>query len=286
MIQGVKCMMLRIFFTLILISFSSCISSNTRNEETVLKVTTYNVNYFSRGVENVARTISKIDPDVIAMQEVLVSDGTDYSRIVARKLGYHHVSSIPYQNLKNGTQWVLSFLSKYPVVSVKQTQLDRYRRVLKIEVKVNGSSISLATTHLSPMVWRPGNLLGANNERASMRRRELSAMLDFIGEGDEPILLLGDLNSFTNSEIHRMITSKGYADADDGLLTGNKDTFAIDRQVVTRLKDKLPDILVPEEVTLDYIFTRGKIRTLSTEVMRADTSDHYPLTGKFVINPK
>jgi endonuclease/exonuclease/phosphatase family metal-dependent hydrolase len=230
----------------------------------------------------VKNTILKIKPDIIAMQEVLLSDGVDYSRVIADQIGYYHVSSIPYQNIRNGDKWVLSFLSKYRFTKVDQKQLDKYRRVLKVYIKFNDRTICLATTHLSPMVWSD-NLYTSNVKRSEMRIRELNQLLDFITEQDIPVFILGDFNVRPGSDIHDSMNSRNYSDVGYRPVVGNKYTFKIADNVVKKLKAKLPDFIVPEEVTLDYIFMKGNIKAVSVDVLKINTSDHYPLIGSFVL---
>ncbi|MCP4137157.1 MAG: endonuclease/exonuclease/phosphatase family protein [bacterium] len=250
-----------------------------------LKIATYNVHFFAAGAPGVRNTIRKIKPDIIGLQEVLVnSKGYDYSKGLARSLGYYRVSSAPYVSFRRSkTKWVLSFLSRYPVIKKDEKRLGKYRRALRVYVKINNKKVAFVTVHLSPFVWKSKSVISANIKRAKMRRQEIVDLVDWIDSPDCPTVVLGDFNILPDMDDKLIMLRNGYFDADSNFFESRKGTFPLKKSAVRKLKSAFPDFLVPEVLTLDYIFTKGAVSTISTRVVPSRASDHYPLIARVKI---
>ena len=250
-----------------------------------LKVVTYNLHYFDRGFQPILRTIKELNADVIALQEVLVHNGVDYSKLIARKLKYYHLSSSPYVSYRNGKyKWVLSFLSKYPMKKVSEKWLQNYRLAFKVRVSVDGQGISFINTHLSPFTWPKKGVLKANIRRSERRQKEVNDLIQWAGKPLNPSVLLGDFNCLPMMKELKLIKNIGYRDVYGELNESHKETYQIDnKELSKRLKRYLPLFSLAGEITLDYIFIGGMIKTLSVNVIHSDASDHYPVKAKIII---
>ncbi|HMU82398.1 MAG TPA: hypothetical protein PKE49_12305 [Leptospiraceae bacterium] len=272
-------------WTICLIGFCSfCSSLSPGGPPAEITAITYNTHYMQRGVPGLIRTLSPLQADVIAMQEVLVQNGHVSSQTIAQHLGMNHVSSLPYVAYGN-SQWVLTILTRYPVLYVDQRLLGANRRALRVLLNVKGHRVNFVTMHLTPYT-NEHPLKEANQIRSDLRKREIKDLLEWIGTPPDPVVLLGDFNMLRGAvrlwglNEYSLVTSAGYTDADGGFLPTNSDTFPLDEEAKHRAGEKLPEFLVPSGITLDYVFLAGKISVLSTDVLKSDASDHYPLLAR------
>lgn len=266
---------------------ASCSSLSQSGPPAEVTAITYNTHYMQRGVPGLIRTLSPLQADVIAMQEVLVQNGHVTSHTIAQNLGMNHVSSLPYVAYGN-SQWVLTFLTRYPVLYVDQRLLGRNRRALRVLVNVKGHRVNFVTMHLTPYT-NEHPLKEANQIRSDLRKREIKDLLEWIGNPPDPVVLLGDFNMLRGAvqlwglDEYSLVTSAGYTDADGGFFPINSDTFPLDEEAQRRANEKLPEFLVPSGITLDYVFLSGRIKALSTDVLKSDASDHWPLVARLRI---
>lgn len=236
------------------------------------------------GVSGFIQTLAPIQGDVIAMQEVLVQNGWVTSQTIAQNLGYGHVNSAPYVGYGK-SMWVLAFLTRHPILFFDERPLGPYRRGLRVLLNIRGQRVNFVTMHLTPYTAeRP--LTQANKLRSDFRKREIQDLLAWIGKPADPVVLLGDFNMlrgpvrFWGMNEYTLVTGAGYEDADGGFLPTNHDTFPMDEEATARAREKLPGCLVPSGLTLDYMFLSGRVKVLSTRVVKSEASDHWPLVAR------
>lgn len=236
-----------------------------------LRVMTYNV-HSCRGmdskisVERIARVISRMDPDIVALQELDVnkyrSGKYDQPHLIAKelKMHYHFAATI---SLLEDEHYGNAILSKYPIELVKEFELpnlpfkkDREPRgALWVRVKFNELSVQVINTHL-----------GLNRKE---RIQQLNALLgpDLLASKDckGPLILLGDFNSWPSSTVYKKL-SKKYKDAQEVL---------DDHQPQATWFGHLP------VGRIDHVFLSQDITITKVEVPRTYlekvASDHLPL---------
>ncbi len=247
------------------------------------KAATYNVHYFAGSVGSIAETIKRINPQVIALQEVKVFGRKDLSKIIARRLKYYHTSSYPYVSFGK-TKWVLAFLSRYPIIKSDQIKLGYYRRALRIFIKIEDIDISLITLHLTPFVMTKKDPISANRKRSRIRKLEIADLIKWLDKRKYPTIIMGDFNSIPLMGELAPLYKIGFRNADH--LTGRsvKGTYRVKEGILAKAEKILSGFPIPKKITLDYILLSEKIAAETTETYRSDASDHLPLVSKLIIN--
>ncbi|MCB1138214.1 MAG: endonuclease/exonuclease/phosphatase family protein [Leptospiraceae bacterium] len=250
-----------------------------------LRAATYNVHYFQGGAPEVEKTIESMDADIVALQEVALHNGYSPVSGMAHRLGYSLVTSQPYVSY-GGTQWVLAFLSRFPVLSRDEIRLGRSRRALRIVVDVEGRPVEFITLHLTPLAG-PRSDSADVRCRSDDRKKEIQDLVRWAGPSERARLILGDFNFLRGLpgfwlDEYRMLLDAGYEDADGGWFPTNSDTFPLPESTRQSLAQSIPALLIPDAITLDYIFS-SSLETLETWTIISAASDHYPLVGEFAL---
>ena len=256
-----------------------CILFPPRSGHSGFRAVTYNVHYFRAGVAGIESTLAEIDADVVALQEV---SGGSTLPALAHRLGYRYVSSAPYVRC-GSTYWVLAIMTRFAILERSEIRLGNSRRALRVVLDVHGRPVEFITLHLTPLAG-PSSSRTDIEARSQSRKREIHDLLAWLSE-DRPRVILGDFNflrglpGFWLDEYKLM---GDYTDADGGIFPNNHDTFPIPEETRTALKKSFPDILIPEAITLDYIFYRGlELRDVRT--VHGSASDHWPLIAEFLL---
>lgn len=137
--------------------------------------------------------LTRLNADVVALQEVIHQRDQSQAAELAECLGYHHAFG-PAQPLGDGFGYGNALLSKYPIaghhaVALPGADIDEPRSVMVVSVVHPQGLLPLLITHLS---WR--------FEHGFVREQQVVAIaqvLDGIKQGDGtlPALLMGDLNA-------------------------------------------------------------------------------------------
>lgn len=256
-----------------------CILFPPRSEDSAFRAVTYNVHYFRAGVAGIESTLAEIDADVVALQEV--SGGSTLPGL-AHRLGYRYVSSAPYVRY-GSTYWVLAFMTRFPVREKSEIRLGNSRRALRVVLDVHGRPVEFITLHLTPLAG-PSSSRTDIEARSQSRKREIHDLLAWLSE-DRPRVILGDFNflrglpGFWLDEYKLMAQ---YSDADGGLFPWNQDTFPIPEDTRAALQKSIPSFLIPEAITLDYIFYRD-LKLYQVRTVQSSASDHWPLIAEFFV---
>jgi endonuclease/exonuclease/phosphatase family metal-dependent hydrolase len=251
-------------------------SGDEKKEKIRLKIATYNVHHFRKGYTAVKNTISKMKPDIVALQEVLVKGRIDYSEKLAGELNMFLASSKPYVVFSH-RKWVLSFLSRYPVKRKEEIRLGKYRRALKVLLNIEGRVAAFSTMHLSPFVWSSSNLLSANRKRSGDRISEIRDLITWFQKTEKPEVVLGDFNIPRMMPGMDLLYDYGYRNMLNEIENSVKGTFRINKGVRKSARRYLPGFILPERINLDYILISGSIKALSLYTIESDSSDHLPL---------
>jgi endonuclease/exonuclease/phosphatase family metal-dependent hydrolase len=237
-----------------------------------LRVATYNV-HGCRGIDGrrsetrIAEVIAGLDVDVVGLQELdsnrRRSGGVDQARVIATELGWHWIFHPAFRRADE--LYGNAILSRYPLrlqqakelPSVTTPLCPETRGAIWAEIETPGGAIQLINTHLG---------LG---RRERWMQCQLLAGPEWLGRvsADEPVILMGDLNSLPRSPVLRLLAQQ---------LRAVRSTVTPCRRLPT-FPTRYPLL------ALDHIFVNDRLRVSSVSVFQNDVarmaSDHFPLVA-------
>ncbi|WP_052517523.1 endonuclease/exonuclease/phosphatase family protein [Archangium violaceum] len=229
-----------------------------------LRVMTFNIQSAIRGLDKVAEVIRSASPDIVALQEVDVGSwrarGLHQPAELARLTGLKYYAHFRTTRLFGGDYGV-ALLSRYPLESVEQHPLPvlpgtEPRTVARALMKVNGQDVSVYVTHLTQRPFTGG-----------IRVRQSAAIMRLMAADPRPKLLMGDMNDTPDAGSLRLFRH-ALADAFD-------------------LRGKGPAITYPlpliSGLRIDYVLACEHFTPKSSEVLRVNASDHYPLVADLTL---
>lgn len=223
-------------------------------------------------LERIARVIARVNPDVVALQEVDVgkhrSEGVDQAETIARQLemNVHFHPAIHVEDEKYGD----AILTHHPLKLIKAdclpgqilTDAKKTRKskreprgAIWVVVEVNGINVNIFNTHL-----------GLSFHERTLQIEELMGE-NWLGHPDciGPVILCGDFNAVASSGVCRRLR-QNLLDVQRNLLGHRPKATFYSRMPVARI---------------DHIFVSRDIRVISIEVPRNQltlmASDHLPL---------
>ena len=147
----------------------------------------WNLKNYKIKLQNIAKVITEIDADIIALQEIESAQALKDLRLALKKNGLYY-QYYKIADRKNTTIKV-AFLSKIPFVYAKElavTPTYRHRNILEAKFKIDGKELYLFVNH-----WKAKS--GPESKRivsAKILRKRVSE----IGY-DKNIVMVGDFNS-------------------------------------------------------------------------------------------
>lgn len=246
--------------------------------EATLSVVTLNIWHDQRDwparLELIVAELRRLDPDVIALQEVLQHESLpNQAETIARRLGYeYHFSSV--DGAASVRRYGNAILTRDPVQARSWralAPLDDYRTVAHVRVAVAGREIDIYNTHLHH-----------TEAGGEIRREQLGDLLAFIDatRAGGPVLVLGDFNARSSApELARL----GERFADTWSTLHGPDAAAA------------PTTLNPElghtARRIDHIyFERGAFQPLHARIILAEpdaagtwASDHFGLFVQLLV---
>lgn len=238
------------------------------------------------------KMIRREAPDVIGVQEALHGQAADlwaslpgYAFFgIGRDDGLRagEYSGIFYRNDRfrpdaadQGTFW-LSATPETPGSRTWGNEIPRVATWLRLTDLATGRGFYMFDTHF---------------DHRSQESRERAALLiakriDARAHPDDPVILLGDLNSFENNASVRYLTGRqvGIAGEKRAWKTPLTDAY---QTLHPRVKDRRTAHFwrtgIDPAFKLDYIFVSPGARIESAEIVRGDkppVSDHYPITAR------
>ncbi len=240
-----------------------------------LRVVTYNVHGCvgtdrKRSEARIARVLAALQPDIVGLQELDLgrqrSRGVDQAGLIAESLGYERRFHPAMQ--REDEHYGDAILSRWPMEIQRAGNLPsgkksflcpEIRGALWVKLMTPAGQVHVINTHLG---------LG----RAE-RREQATALAgsEWVGAVplDEPLLLLGDLNSFPKSAACQILR-QNLSNSSDGQ-TGRWATFPTFCPVLT----------------LDYIFCNASVQVKSLRAFRSTearrASDHFPLVAEIML---
>jgi endonuclease/exonuclease/phosphatase family metal-dependent hydrolase len=153
----------------------------------------------------IIETIRRLDPDIVALQEVWFADGTSSAGAIADALGYEHVAG--HRLSMTDVGFGNAVLSRWPVSETLMVALpqgpvdhDEERCCVLGVVETPTGPVQVWSTHLN---WR--------HDESSVRQEQVRTLCTAIAERrprDYPPILCGDFNAEPDSDEIRMLTGK------------------------------------------------------------------------------
>ena len=238
------------------------------NEDTTLTAMTYNVLYTTDDPAPIVDTIAQAEPDVIAFQEL------SYLRAqaVAEHIGTQYPHRTPMQAEHCHAQTAI--WSRYPIVAIETVDPEVQCRISAVVIDFNGQHIRVVNLHAWPFV---GVAREQIEQSFGWRQEQITWTLKRFGGQPEPMILLGDLNSTSASEVYRQLDAQ-YENAFTVAGWGLGHTYPSQ-------PSQLWDLSYPARlVRIDHIFYSDAWRAESAWVAEPDgTSDHLAVVARLVL---
>lgn len=205
-----------------------------------LRVLTYNIHHGRAtdgtfDYERLATTIEKLQPDVVALQEVdnktNRASGIDQAAKLGQRLKMKHVfgNALYYSDGQYGE----GVLSRFPIKGAKAHHLpfafgNEPRTALEVIVTPDNG--------IPEFVFVGTHLCHQSGETRTEQTKELNKL--FAGRTDMPVILAGDLNARPNSEAMKVLLSNNWKDAVapnseiDYILLRQKDAWKIVETII------------------------------------------------------
>ncbi|MCT2149771.1 endonuclease/exonuclease/phosphatase family protein [Dermabacter vaginalis] len=252
-----------------------------------VRVATFNIHHGanSRNVldlESTAHALDALEADVIGLQEVdrffgTRSDFVDQAAWLADRLDMHAQfaptidldpsrRSVERVGISTRRQYGIAVLSRFPILEshmarLPENRLIERRAVLRTRIDAEGVPFSFSVTHLA---------LGS----ARARRAQFRAAREVAFAGDEPAVLVGDLNAAPSQVRDYAVFTKGLTD-----VWAATHRFPLAKRFLGRTNPVLP---IPAR-RIDYILASRDIRPVSAKTHRTHASDHLPVVAELEI---
>jgi vancomycin resistance protein VanJ len=242
-------------------------ATSPANSVTIL---TFNVGYLNANVEALVTTITAIQADVLALQEI-------------SPLHQQHLEqalSLQYPHYWYDIQAGMAVYSRYPTLTQKNLPMQLWS-AQSVVIQVEETPLHLINAHLAPVGIRGYfRTLDADSVRklTDSREAQISQIQTVIREIGLPAIIACDCNMTDLMLAYRQITATmrdAYRDRGWGL--GH--TLLIPRGLELSFPFNLPVL------RLDYLFYSPEITAIKIDVISGDTgSDHLPLVGQFELD--
>ncbi len=253
--------------------------SCSRDSSTVeLTIMSYNIGYGQFGIDNIAETIRRANPDIVALQEVDVmwserSDFMDQATYLAEalemELFYAPIYEFPDTlSLGGSRRFGLAFLSRIPFkyainhsISRLSTQDTLNQMTLmpgfpEVRIQIGNQLVGIYNTHLD------------FRKDPRVRQQQISEMLSIMESHDGPTILLGDFNALPDSDELKPIFDR----LTNATATESSSLYTFPADSATR--------------QIDYITYSSHFTLQSVFVVASRASDHLPIIARFTIHPK
>lgn len=229
-----------------------------------LCVATYNLNYGNRHGDQVLDAISKAKPDLICFQETTEQSERFLKEQLAQS--HPHFYSIGHDGRYFAERFAIacnSELSDVEFVPPGSGLFGFYTATLTL----NRERIQIVNVHLAPFqITRGATFLDATaalSTTEEIHADEIDAITKSI-DLNRPVIILGDFNSMSTFAAPKRLVELGMLDA-FASVTKDPDTHPTWRW---------PTRPVPLALRIDYIFHSKHFKTLKSEVLQRDGSDH------------
>ena len=262
-----KCQIFTLFFLgLFLISFPTRLEGSSVDIPSRLTLTmvTYNIRRGEKGLEGIAKTLKKIDPDIVFLQEIhgpsYLPGWIDQAKQLSHQLHLNY--AFGKARLWISGEYGIATLSRFPILEKKVLLLpnlpgEEQEALLILKVQTDLGPLILMNTHLFSTARQKGNKAGP------LRHVQAQRIMKEILQQEHPVIFGADLNVYANSKIKHLF-SKHMVDVFKETGRGRGATFPA----------KFP------LARIDYLYIKGFFRLLDSRVYKSKASDHRPVWGK------
>jgi len=243
-----------------------------------LTVITYNVRYYSHGIDKIVNFFTNSNADVILLSESVL-DSQRYNYFKDKMTGYQLISDYGHDT---------AILSRFPILSYDVIYLPSYlaslsgsndleilkqkndhRSFIHAVVNVHGVPVNLLSVRL--IAGRAKDKTLAENWKwgrylLNMQEQEQKVIMDYLATINAPMVFGGDFNAPPSARVikkfHSIARDAYFADH----LYGNF-TF----------RTNFPTM------RLDYIFHSPDLIPVDTKIIRIGLSDHFPVKCEFLV---
>jgi vancomycin resistance protein VanJ len=228
-----------------------------------ITVLTYNILAINRNLDAVARVILDTDADIVAIQEAQIEFQTYAETHLAERYPYIASFQAPGTPRYEGRM----LLSKYPILNAHVAAgYARTILYLRAEIDVSGETIALYNVHLHPP--SPRWIFST-----AARHGDLEVLLAETTQETLPTLIVGDFNMTDATADYRLIASQyidTYRERGDNIGTSHPNGGVLHHRLS----------VIPSFIRIDYIFHDAAFTAVDTQVIRAGSSDHFPLWAR------
>lgn len=243
-----------------------------------MKLLQWNI-WYKEDIENILKSLRKIDADIICLQEMTINHqefnvGINTPEYLAEKLGFNYFFKAavvnPLDTFGNG------IFSRHPIVesSFEFIQDPQYPNIpindysseprvyIECTVDVGTKKLSVATTHMS---------YTDKFKATSAKKAEAGKLLEILRKKKGSFIFSGDLNSLPGSHtIHSIQKHLIHAGPDFSENTWTTKPFSYNGFAAETLNWRL-----------DYCFHTPDIEILSAKTIPTEYSDHLPILIEF-----
>lgn len=235
-----------------------------------LTVATYNVNWGNVDLPATVAVIRKAGADLVLLQETNAESEAYLRRSLAGE--YRHVLFQGDRGRYAAER--MGILSKLPVAKLK---FVRPRHGLfgawLGEVTWNGRTVQFANVHLQPILLHQSDGLLAAWQAFRQMEATHAREIEHVYKGltpQLPTLVAGDLNSMSQSAAPKFLAGKGLVDS-----------FAsVTKQPETHPTWRWPTRPLKLSGRIDYLFHTLDLRTVRSQVVPSEASDHHLLVSR------
>lgn len=241
-----------------------------------IRLATYNINWGNARLDAVVDAIRRADADVVCLQET----NERSARILRREFAaeYRHIRF--YGSTDRYLAGGFGVLSRWDIV--RDDFLPPRHGLFGMcvmEIRQGDRRLRLIVVHLQPFGMQskgeladPSSLLASLQEAEETREEEAAEILKLVGD-DVPTVVAGDFNSCSNFKAPTLLAEHGLVDSFAAVHD------APDFHPTWHWPTKYADLTL----RIDYIFHTPSIRTLDSQVIKTDGSDHYLLVSRLEI---
>lgn len=256
---------------------AGCATTPRAADGTPLRVMTFNIRSGNGDLDGTAAAIRASAPDVVALQEVDVhwaerSDFADQASALSERLGmqvrFARIYHVPGASAERpAREFGVALLSRYPIARSRNDTLTRLSTqdaipvpapmpgLLEATIDVHGTPVRVFDTHLD------------YRRDPSVRARQVTEMLAYIGADAVPTIVFGDMNATPDAPelqplLHRL------------------------RDAWRAASPAGPGFTYPAEAPskrIDYVLVSARVRVRDASVPVTTASDHRPVVVDVVI---
>jgi len=218
------------------------------NQPPDLRVMAANIWYGNKHYDHIVQQFRNVDPDVAVFLEI-----KNHQRVHMRKLHHHwpHAYHLPESKTKRW-DYRISVYSKFPLEELELPNKILKNRAIFVKGTHNGKNFVLIATHP----------YGPHSEYPGQQRNQFNALANYARESNDPVILIGDLNTTPWSPMfRRLIHRSGLHDARRGF------------GILPTWNTKFAPIMIP----IDHCLVSDNIAVADFALGPAIHSDHLPL---------